>query len=58
VVLPLLRRYFLISRGFEYFVGPALREPIAACEIEKPIHSITESFLQKAAKKTKILIYV
>ena len=35
MVLPLLRRYFLISRGFEYFVDPVL--PLLRAKIGKPI---------------------
>ena len=59
MVLPLLRRYFLISRGFEYFVGAVLsRAHRCARKSKSRSTSITESFLQKAAKKTKILIYV
>jgi hypothetical protein len=54
VVLPLLRRYFLISRRFGYFVGPVLfASPSLRAKIEKPIHEHHREFFTEGSEENK-----
>jgi hypothetical protein len=53
VVLPLLRRYFLISRGFEYFVSAVLSRAHRCAKIEKPIHEHHREFFTEGSEENK-----
>jgi hypothetical protein len=54
VVLPLLRRYFLISRAFEYFVGPVLsRAHRCARKSKNRSTSINREFFTEGSEENK-----
>jgi hypothetical protein len=54
VVLPLLRRYFLISRGFGYFVGSVLfASPSLRANVEKPIHERHSGFFTEGSEENE-----
>jgi hypothetical protein len=53
VVLPLLRRYFLVSRGFEYFVGAVLSRASAALENREADPRASQEFFTEGSEENK-----